>query len=85
MYSHLRNNLKFKIKSMGFTGVFILSFEPEIIYQIEMEVDSFISNRKKKALKDHVSIQKIKDGYEITPRSFIAVCNIIFGVIKQYS
>lgn len=85
MNSHLTKNLKFRIHSMGFTGTFILSFEPEVIYQIEMEVDSFISNRKKKALKDNICIQKIKDGYEITPKSFIAVCNIIFRVIKQYS
>lgn len=85
MNSHLKSNIKFRICSRGFNGNFILSFEPEIINEVEMEVDSFISERKKKIAKDNLSIQKIQDGYMITPKSFVAVCNIVFRVIKKYS
>ncbi len=85
MNSHLKSNIKFRIYSRGFSGNFILSFEPEVIYEIENEIDCFVSLRKKKVDKEHLSIQKIRDGYEITPKSFIAVCNIIFRVIRKYS
>ncbi len=85
MNSHLKSNIKFRIYSRGFSGNFILSFEPEVIYEIENEIDCFVSLRKKKIAKDNLSIQKIQDGYMITPKSFVAVCNIIFRVIKKYS
>ena len=85
MNSHLKSNIKFRICSRGFNGNFILSFEPEVIYEIENEIDCFVSLRKKKIAKDNLSIQKIQDGYMITPKSFVAVCNIIFRVIKKYS
>ena len=85
MNSHLKSNIMFRIYSRGFSGNFILSFEPEVIYEIENEIDCFVSLRKKKIAKDNLSIQKIQDGYMITPKSFVAVCNIIFRVIKKYS
>lgn len=85
MNFHLKSNIKFRIYSRGFSGNFILSFEPEVIYEIENEIDCFVSLRKKKIAKDNLSIQKIQDGYMITPKSFVAVCNIIFRVIKKYS
>lgn len=85
MNSHLKSNIKFRIYSRGFSGNFILSFEPEVIYEIENEIDCFVSLRKKKIAKDNLSIQKIQDGYMITPKSFVAICNIIFRVIKKYS
>ena len=85
MNSHLKSNIKFRIYSRGFSGNFIISFEPEVIYEIENEIDCFVSLRKKKIAKDNLSIQKIQDGYMITPKSFVAVCNIIFRVIKKYS
>lgn len=85
MNSHLKSNIKFRIYSRGFSGNFILSFEPEVIYEIENEIDCFVSLRKKKIAKDNLSIQKIQDGYMITPKSFVAVCNIVFRVIKKYS
>lgn len=85
MNSHLKSNIKFRICSRGFSGNFILSFEPEVIYEIENEIDCFVSLRKKKIAKDNLSIQKIQDGYMITPKSFVAVCNIVFRVIKKYS
>ena len=85
MNSHLKSNIKFRIYSRRFSGNFILSFEPEVIYEIENEIDCFVSLRKKKIAKDNLSIQKIQDGYMITPKSFVAVCNIIFRVIKKYS
>ena len=88
MNSHLKSNIKFRIYSRGFSGNFILSFEPEVIYEIENEIDCFVSLRTRAAillLGKPLSIQKIQDGYMITPKSFVAVCNIIFRVIKKYS
>ena len=85
MNSHLKRIIKFRLYSKGFSGSFILSFEPEVIYEIENEIDCFVSLRKKKIAKDNLSIQKIQDGYLITPKTFIAICNIIFRVLRKYS
>lgn len=83
--SHVTQNLRFYIDSKVFSGSFILTFEPYIISRIEEEIDDFLYLRKKKIEKENLLIEKQNNGYHINVKAFIAICNIIFRVLKNAS
>lgn len=82
--SCMSKSIRFHINSLKISGNFALSFEPYIISEIENEIDNFVYNRKKKIKKEHLSIQKVNNVYEINVPAFIAICNIIYRVLKNY-
>lgn len=80
----MNRTLKIRIRSSRISGSFSLTFEPYIVYEIDQKIDAFMTVNKKKIRKQHLHIDRTKDGYEVNPRGFIAIINIIYSDVLKH-
>ena len=83
-----QRNLRFNVnsKSNSTKGSIILTFDDDIIHQIEEEVDDFIEFLSQKQNISGVSVKKASNGgYDINPTAVHAISNKIFDVLKKNS
>ena len=78
-------NIRFHISSRVISCSFTITLDSYLAFQIEEAINDFISSRKKKIQKDNLSIQKMNSTYEININAFMAVCQVIFRVLKNNS
>ncbi len=78
-------NIRFHISSNVISGNFTLTFNSYLTYDIEKAIDDFITSHKNKKNRDNLSIEKINNVYEINVNAFIAICQVIFRVLKSNS
>ncbi len=78
-------NIRFHISSKVISGSFTLTCSSYLTYEIEEAIDDFITSHSNKKNRDNLSIQKINNGYEINVNAFMAICQIIFRTLKNYS
>lgn len=81
-----QRNLRFNVNSNSTKGSIILTFDDDIIHQIEEEVDDFIEFLSQKQNISGVSVKKASNGgYDINPTAVHAISNKIFDVLKKNS
>ncbi len=78
-------NIRFHITSRVISCSFAFTLDSYLAFEVEEAIDDFISSRKKKIQKDNLSIQKVHNVYEINVNAFLAVCQVIFRVLKNNS
>ncbi len=78
-------NIRFHINSRVISCSFTITLDSYLAYEIEEAIDDFIISHKNKKNRDNLLMQKVNSGYEINVNAFMAICQIIFRTLKNYS
>ena len=78
-------NIRVHINSRVISCSFTITLDSYLAYEIEEAIDDFIISHKNKKNRDNLLMQKVNSGYEINVNAFMAICQIIFRTLKNYS